>query len=65
MKYCFWLTGWLLALVPPLLGVHFGPVLGVIFSPYNRNLEGTLRDFKRPPFRGLELPFLFLCNRKD
>jgi hypothetical protein len=37
----------------------------VIFNPYTWNLEGKFKDLKRPPLRGIELPFLLLCNRED
>jgi hypothetical protein len=65
MKYCFWLMRVIRALVPSLLEAHFGPDLGGIFSPYTWNLEGKLRNLKRPPFRGIGLPFLLLCNHED
>jgi hypothetical protein len=52
-KYCFWLMGWVPALVPPLLGV--------LISLYIWNLEaGKLRNLRRPFLRCIELPFLLV-----
>jgi hypothetical protein len=42
-----------------------GQTWEVVFSPYTWNLEGKLRNLQRPPFRGIEMPFLFLCNCED
>jgi hypothetical protein len=47
------------------LGNVSGQTWGVIISPYTWNLEGKLRNLRRPPFRDIEPPFLFLCNRED
>jgi hypothetical protein len=65
MKYFFWLMR-----VTPLKFHHYwghilGPTWGVIFSTYNWNPEGKLRNLRRPPFRDIQLPFFFLCNRED
>jgi hypothetical protein len=46
-------------------GHILGQILGVIFSPYTWNLEGKLRNLKRPLFRGIRMPFLFLGNCED
>jgi hypothetical protein len=35
------------------------------FLLYTWNLEGKLRNLKRPPFRDIKPPFLFLCNYED
>jgi hypothetical protein len=37
----------------------------VIFNTYTWNFKGNLRKLKRPPFRGIELLFLFLWNHED
>jgi hypothetical protein len=65
MKYCFWLT----AGAGVTLGFSFTPIEGAfqarpggyLFSPYTWNLEGRLRNLKRPPFRGIESHHFSFC----
>jgi hypothetical protein len=66
MKYYFWLMGGGSQLYFHHYWGHIlGQTWGVIFNSYTWNLEGKLRNLKRPPFRGIEVPFLFLCNHED
>jgi hypothetical protein len=46
-------------------GARFGPDLGGYLLPYTWDLEGKLRNLRRPSLKGIEMPFLFLCDRED